>query len=114
MQNNQQQLSDLVAAAFLVNADAKFNDFRKQLSKLSGALTDGEDDLKVMVALRNALLQADLSLKLPQRIKGLPTEYQALYNFIEPQLQRADSKLIDQYTHFGFVPLKYGSTVKYP
>lgn len=114
METNQQQLSDLIETAFLLNADTKFNHFRKQLSELSDALTNGEDELKVMVALRNALLQADLSLKIPQRIKGLPTEYQTLYNFIEPQLQRADSELVDQYTHFGFVPLKYGSTVKYP
>ncbi len=114
MTTNRQQLSALVETAFLLNADSKFNDFRRQLSEFSTALTAGEDELKVMVALRRAILQADLSLKLPQRITGLPSEYQALYNFIDPQLQRADSKLIDQYTHFGFVPLKYGSTVKYP
>lgn len=114
MENNQQQLSDLMETAFLLNADSKYNHFRKQLSELSNALAAGEDELKVMVGLRSALLQADLSLKLPRRITGLPAEYQVLYNFITPQLQRADADLIDQYTHYGFVPLKYGSTVKYP
>ena len=110
---NRKKLMDLISAAYNNVKDPKFNNFRVQLVQFAKALNDKEDYVKIMLELRTALLQADLSLKLKNRISGLPTEYGDIYNFIDPQLKKVDSKVIDRYTHYGFVPLSFGSTVKY-
>jgi len=41
-------------------------------------------------------------------------EYRTIYYFIEPQLKEIDSQVLDKYTHYGFIPLKFGNTIKYP
>lgn len=112
--DQQQELLNMINVAYAATQDPKFGVFKKQLLQFSQDLKSGENYTKVMCELRAALLQADGSLNLKQRISGLPEEYSALYYFIEPQLKSIDSKLLDRYMHYGFVPLKFGSTIKYP
>lgn len=112
--DQQQELLNMINIAYEKTQDPKFNAFKGQLLQLSKGLRSGENYVKVMCELRTALLQADDSLNLKQRISGLPEEYSAMYYFIEPQLKKVDSRLLDRYMHYGFVPLKFGSTIKYP
>lgn len=114
MEEQRQKLIALMDTAYNDIQNPKFNDFRKKLVELSQELNNDEDYIKIMLALRTDLLQADLTLNLKNRISGLPAEYSAIYYFIEPQLKAIDAKVLDRYTHFGFIPLKFGSTVKYP
>ncbi|MFC6293748.1 hypothetical protein ACFQH1_00595 [Lactiplantibacillus daoliensis] len=109
-----QELIQLVDTAFVQVQLPQFETFRAQLGQFSMDLTHGAETTQVMIALRKALLQADLSLKLKNRIAGLPVEYRAIYDFIAPELKAVDTQTVDKYTHYGFVPLKFGSTVKYP
>ena len=108
-----QELTHLVDAAYLKGQQPKFDNFRTQLLQFSKELSNGDDELKIMLGLRTALLQADLSLTIKNRIAGLPTEYRAIYDFIMPQLKKADAKTLDSYGKYGFIPLKLGSTVSY-
>lgn len=113
LEEQHQELIKLVDTAYKEVTDAKFAEFRKSLLEFSKQLNNNEDYIKIMLGLRTALLQADLSLSIKTRISGLPTEYSDIYNFIEPQLKKVDSKVIDNYSHQGFIPLKFGSTIKY-
>lgn len=113
MEEKREELIDLVEKAYKDVQNLKFNTFRIKLLQFSKDLHNGGDYIKVMLDLRAELLQADLSLKLKDRISGLPTEYGDIYNFIFPQLKRIDSKVLDRYSRYGFIPLRYGSTVKY-
>lgn len=113
MEEKREELIDLVEKAYKDVQNPKFNTFRIKLLQFSKDLHNGEDYIKVMLDLRAELLQADLSLKLKDRISGLPKEYGDIYNFIFPQLKRIDSKVLDRYSRYGFIPLRYGSTVKY-
>ncbi|WP_288530669.1 hypothetical protein [uncultured Secundilactobacillus sp.] len=112
--DQQQELMNMINVAYETTQDPKFDAFKKQLLQLSQDLKSGKNYTKVMCELRVALLHADGSLNLKQRISGLPDEYSAMYYFIEPRLKNVDSKLLDRYMHYGFVPLKFGSTIKYP
>jgi len=113
LEEQHQELIKLVDTAYKEVTDAKFAEFRKSLLEFSKQLNNNEDYIKIMLGLRTALLQADLSLSIKTRISGLPTEYSDIYNFIEPQLKKVDAKVIDNYSHQGFIPLKFGSTIKY-
>lgn len=110
---NRTELMTLIGIAYNNIKDPKFSNFKIQLVQFSKEIEDGEDLIKIMLGLRTAILQADLSLKLKERVSGLPKEYGDIYQFIEPQLKKVDSEVIDRYNHYGFVPLKFGSTVKY-
>lgn len=114
MEEQRQKLIDLIDTAYNNVQNPKFNDFQKSLLQRAKELNDNGDYIKVMLALRTDLLQADLSLNIKKRISGLPTEYSSIYYFIEPQLKNIDAKVLERYTHYGFIPLKFGSTVKYP
>lgn len=113
MGEKRQELADLVDKAYNNVHNPRFNIFREKLLLFYKELNSDKDYIKILLGLRTDLLQADLSLTIKNRITGLPTEYQAIYNFIEPQLKQVDSKLIDKYSHYGFIPLKFGSTIKY-
>lgn len=113
MADEKTELMRLIDTAYNNVQDNKYEGFRKELLKYYTALNNDEDYIKIMLGLRSALLQADLTLNLKQRISGLPGEYSDIFKFIEPQLKKVDSKTIDKYSHYGFVPLKLGSTVKY-
>lgn len=110
---NRTELMSLISLAYNNVKDPKFSNFKVQLVQFSKEIEDGEDLIKIMLGLRTAILQADLSLKLKERVSGLPKEYGDIYYFIEPQLKRVDSEVIDRYNRYGFVPMKFGSTVKY-
>lgn len=110
---NRTELMNLIDLAYNNVKDPKFSNFKIQLVQFSKAINDGQDLIKIMLELRTAILQADLSLKVKERISGLPKEYQDLYHFIEPQLKNIDSETLDRYNRYGFVPLRFGSTVKY-
>lgn len=110
---NRTELMNLIRPAYNNVKDPKFSNFKIQLVQFSKEIEDGEDLIKIMLGLRTAILQADLSLKLKERISGLPKEYRDIYYFVEPQLKKVDSEVIDRYNHYGFVPLRFGSTVKY-
>ncbi|MFC6182073.1 hypothetical protein [Lactiplantibacillus daowaiensis] len=114
MTGQRQKLLTLIDQAYNEVQLPKFNAVNAQLLQAFKALSDGEDDVKVMLSLRQTLLQADLALKLKNRITGLPTAYGALYAFIAPQLKQVDAKVLDEHLRYGFVPMKFGSTVKYP
>ncbi|WP_137625486.1 hypothetical protein [Lactiplantibacillus pingfangensis] len=114
MTTQRQELITLINTAYQNVQTAKFTAVRAQLGQFSKDLSAGEDEIKIMLGIRNTLLQADLSLTLKNRIAGLPVEYQVLFETIDPALKKIDSQVIDRYTHYGFVPLKFGSTVKYP
>ena len=107
------KLMDLIKTAYNKVQDPKFSNFRVQLLEFYKELDNDADYIKVMLGLRTAILQADLSLKLKERVSGLPTEYGDIFHFIDPQLRKVDNKVLDKYTRYGFVPLEYGSTVKY-
>ncbi|GEO46161.1 bifunctional helix-turn-helix transcriptional regulator/GNAT family N-acetyltransferase [Companilactobacillus kimchii] len=113
MADEKTELMRLIDTAYNNVQDNKYEGFRKELLKYYTALNNDEDYIKVLLGLRSALLQADLTLNLKQRISGLPSEYSDIFKFIEPQLRKVDSKTIDKYSRYGFVPLKLGSTVKY-
>ncbi|WP_125568433.1 hypothetical protein [Companilactobacillus insicii] len=113
MKEQRQKLLSMVDKAYKEVQDSKYDDFRKNLLQFSKDLNGNEDYIKVMLGLRTELLQADLSLNLKSRISGLPTEYSDIYDFIDPQLREVDSKILDRYKNYGFIPLKNGSTVKY-
>ncbi|CAJ1190698.1 hypothetical protein CPR19092_LGOLGGFK_01347 [Companilactobacillus paralimentarius] len=113
MADEKTELMRLIDTAYNNVQNNKYGNFRKELLKYYTALNNDEDYIKVLLGLRSALLQADLTLNLKQRISGLPGEYSDMFKFIEPQLKKVDSKTIDKYSHYGFVPLKLGSTVKY-
>lgn len=110
---NRTELMNLIRPAYNNVKDPKFSNFKIQLVQFSKEIEDGEDLIKIMLGLRTAILQADLSLKLKERVSGLPKEYRDIYYFVEPQLKKVDSEVIDRYNHYGFVPLRFGSTVKY-
>jgi Predicted transcriptional regulator len=110
---NRTELMNLIRPAYNNVKDPKFSNFKIQLVQFSKEIEDGEDLIKIMLGLRTAILQADLSLKLKERISSLPKEYRDIYYFVEPQLKKVDSEVIDRYNHYGFVPLRFGSTVKY-
>jgi len=110
---NKKTLMDLINVAYNEVKDPKFSNFRVQLMQSYKALDNDDDYIKIMLDLRTNILQADLSLNLKTRISGLPVEYGEIFNFIEPQLKKIDSQVLDQYNRYGFVPLRYGSTVKY-
>lgn len=114
MTQQQQALITLINTAYQDVQAPQFDHVRTQLGQFSQDLSNGEDELKVMLGLRSVLLQADLSLTIKNRISGLPAEYQAIFKFIDPALKKVDSEVLSRYTHYGFVPLKFGSTVKYP
>ncbi|KRO08541.1 hypothetical protein IV64_GL000631 [Lactiplantibacillus xiangfangensis] len=107
------ELNNLIIAAFEQVTAPKYHDVRIQLAKASQELTNGTDEIKVMVGVRRELLQADLSLTIKNRITGLPVAYQKLFNYVAPRLKKVDAQVIDRYTHYGFIPMKLGSTVKY-
>ena len=113
MADEKTELMRLIDTAYNNVQDNKYEGFRKELLKYYTALNNDEDYIKVLLGLRSALLQADLTLNFKQRISGLPGEYSDIFKFIEPQLKKVDSKTIDKYSRYGFVPLKLGSTVKY-
>lgn len=113
MEDKRQELIEMVDKAYNSVQDPKFSNFRAKLLQFFKELDNNGDYVKVMLGLRTELLQADLDLKIKDRISGLPTEYVDLYNFIYPQLKEMDSKVLDSYSHYGFIPLRYGSTVKY-
>lgn len=106
-------LMQLMSVAYNQVQDPKFNNFKVQLLNFSMALDGDTDYIKILIALRAALLQADLSLSMNTRISGLPVEYSNLYHFIAPQLKQIDVQVLDRYSHYGFVPLKNGYTIKY-
>lgn len=110
---NREELMSLLSAAYNNIKDPKFSNFRIQLVQFSKEIENGDDFIKIMLGLRTAILQADLSLKIKERISGLPTEYGNIYYFIEPKLKKIDAKILDRYSHYGFIPLRFGSTVKY-
>ena len=110
---NRTELMNLLRPAYNNVKDPKFSNFKIQLVQFSKEIEDGEDLIKIMLGLRTAILQADLSLKLKERISGLPKEYRDIYYFVEPQLKKVDAEVIDRYNHYGFVPLRFGSTDKY-
>ncbi|PMD69816.1 hypothetical protein CBP76_07835 [Companilactobacillus nuruki] len=110
---NRAQLMDLLSLAYNNVKDPKFSNFRVQLVEFSKRINDNQDYTKILLGLRTSILQADLSLNIKNRISGLPTEYSDIYHFIEPQLKKIDSNVLEKYDHYGFVPLKFGSTVKY-
>lgn len=115
METQRQQLLDLIDIAYQNVKDPKFTNFRTLLVQFATSLNNDDDDfIKIMLGLRTELLQADLSLNLKNRISGLPKEYSDIFYFIEPQLKKVDSKVMDRYTRYGFVPMKFGSTIKYP
>lgn len=114
MEEQRQKLIDLIDTAYNNVQNPKFKDLQNNLLNLAKELNNNGDYIKVMLALRTDLLQADLSLNIKKRISGLPDEYSTIYYFIEPQLKTIDAKVLDQYTHYGFIPLKFGSTIKYP
>lgn len=113
MTEKKTELMHLIDVAYNNVKDNKYENFRKELPRYYKDLQNDEDYLKVMLSLRSALLQADLTLNIKQRISGLPAAYEDIYKFIDPQLKQVDSKTIDKYSHYGFVPLKLGSTIKY-
>ncbi|WP_125588256.1 hypothetical protein [Companilactobacillus jidongensis] len=113
MEEQRQELVKLLDTAYQVVQDAKFADFREKLVQFSKQLNNNEDYIKILLGLRTELLQADLSLKIKDRISGLPTAYSDIYNFVVPQLKEVDAGVLAKYTHYGFIPLKFGSTVKY-
>jgi len=114
LEKEQQELRNLISTAYNNVNEPKFNNFKQSLLKAAQELDSDGDYIKIMLGLRTALLQADLSLNIKTRISGLPTEYGDIYYFIEPQLKKVDSNTLDKYTHFGFIPLKFGNTIKYP
>jgi len=114
MENERKALIKMVDLAYSSINDYKFKDTRKKLLYASRLLNNNEDIIKVMILLRSDLLCADLSLNIKDRISKLPVEYRNIYSFIEPRLKKVDSKLLDKYMHFGFIPLKFGNTIKYP
>ncbi|BDZ31998.1 hypothetical protein RA086_12210 [Lactiplantibacillus sp. WILCCON 0030] len=113
MEEQRQKLTTLVDRAYEQVQLPKFDKVSQQLAQFSKALNHDEDYIKIMLGLRTALLQADLSLNIKNRIAGLPAEHRDIYDFIAPQLKQVDAKVLDRYTHYGFIPLKFGSTVKY-
>jgi len=114
MDKNRLELIHMIKIAYSKITDNKFNDFRQKLLTSYKDLNGGSDYIKTMLTLRSALLQADLSLSIKNRISKLPIEYRNIYYFIEPQLKEIDSQVLDKYTHYGFIPLKFGNTIKYP
>lgn len=113
MKEQRQKLLSMVDRAYKEVQDHKYDNFRKILLQFSKDLNSDEDYIKIMLGLRTELLQADLSLNLKSRISGLPTEYSDIYNFVNLQLKTVDEKVLDRYKDYGFIPLKFGSTVKY-
>ncbi|ATO47331.1 hypothetical protein C5L30_000482 [Companilactobacillus farciminis] len=109
-----EELSNMVEIAYRQVTNPKYNETRIELSHLHKELNDGEDSNKIMFELRKSLLQADPSLNLKNRISGLPLEYRNLFHFIDSKLKKIDAKILDKYYQYGFIPLKFGSTIKYP
>ncbi|WP_338208390.1 hypothetical protein [Lactiplantibacillus paraxiangfangensis] len=107
------ELNNLIIGAYEQVTAPKYHDVRIKLAQASQELTNGADAVKIMVGLRQELLQADLSLTIKNRITGLPVAYQELFNYVAPRLKKVDAQVIDRYTHYGFIPMKLGSTVKY-
>ncbi|AUI71973.1 hypothetical protein COSHB9_16430 [Companilactobacillus alimentarius] len=109
-----EDLSNMIKIAYQRVTDSKYIETRKELLRLYKKLNGGEDPIKIMLELRKALLQSDSSLNLKNRISGLPIEYSNLFHFIDPRLKKIDVKTLNRYSRYGFIPLKFGSTIKYP
>lgn len=74
MEEQRQKLIDLIDTAYNNVQNPKFKDLQNNLLNLAKELNNNGDYIKVMLALRTDLLQADLSLNIKKRISGLPDE----------------------------------------